>query len=49
MHEKSGTWKFLFVFFFLIFILIIFMFKLMISLLKVVEKRKKNQEQGIKE
>jgi len=25
------------------------MFKLMISLLKVVEKRKKNQEQGIKE
>jgi hypothetical protein len=36
-------------FYFLIFILIFFMFKLMISLLKVVEKRKKNQEQGIKE
>jgi hypothetical protein len=40
-----GTWKFL-LFFFLIFILIFFMFKLMISLLKVVEKWKTNSRTG---
>jgi hypothetical protein len=44
--KRVGLESFCLFFFFLIFILIIFMFKLMISLLKVVEKRKKKSRTG---